>query len=80
MERGQPLSGLSDEECLGVDPALTPEVRGVLGAERAVAAFCSYGSTAPAEVARQVAQWQLKLGLAARAADGPLHPSPTSLP
>ncbi len=32
-----------------------------LGARRAVAAFVSYGSTAPAEVDRQIARWKERL-------------------
>jgi hypothetical protein len=33
----------------------------VLGAEQAVMAFSSEGSTAPAEVAKQVAAWKQRL-------------------
>ena len=33
----------------------------VLGVKNAVAAFASYGSTAPAEVERQIARWKKKL-------------------
>jgi argininosuccinate lyase len=40
---------------------LTDEVYGVLGVERAVAAFVSYGSTAPAEVDKQVSRWREKI-------------------
>jgi argininosuccinate lyase len=40
---------------------LTAEVYQVLGVEKAVAAFRSYGSTAPAEVAKQVARWKEKI-------------------
>ncbi|MFO0898505.1 MAG: argininosuccinate lyase [Pirellulales bacterium] len=60
-ERGVALAQLSDDELRQADPTLTADVREVLGAERAVQAFRSYGSTAPAEVARQVALWQRKL-------------------
>jgi len=61
MERGVPLAALSDAELQQADAALDPAVRSVLGAEQAVQAFASYGSTAPAEVARQVNHWQRKL-------------------
>jgi len=35
----------------------------VLGVERAVQAFRSYGSSAPAEVRRQIDRWKKELGL-----------------
>lgn len=41
----------------------TEEVFGVLGVEKAVQSFVSYGSTAPSQVAAQVANWNKKLGL-----------------
>ena len=42
---------------------LNAEVFDVLGVDKAVAAFVSYGSTAPHEVARQVSAWKEKFGL-----------------
>jgi argininosuccinate lyase len=36
-------------------------LRSVLGVSNALAAFQSYGSTAPAEVARQLREWQGRL-------------------
>ena len=62
LDRGVRLADLSDEELRAAHPQVTPEVRGVLGVERAIAAFKSYGSTAPAEVDRQVAAWEKRLG------------------
>lgn len=45
-----------------VRPGLTPGVYEVLGVANALAAFRSYGSTAPAEVAKQVQKWRERLG------------------
>ena len=55
------LADLSDAELAEADPRLGPEVRGVLGVENAVKAFRSYGSTAPAEVERQLERWRQAL-------------------
>lgn len=63
MERQIPLAELPLEELRSVHAALDEGVYGVLGVRRAVEAFTSYGSTAPAEVARQVAAWRQRLGL-----------------
>jgi argininosuccinate lyase len=43
-------------------PEVDDSVYSVLGVENAVRAFVSYGSTAPAEVARQVERWKHKIG------------------
>lgn len=57
------LGDLSDTELAEAHPQLGPaEVRSVLGVQNAVNAFRSYGSTAPAEVARQLDRWTQKLG------------------
>ena len=40
-----------------------PEVKASLGVANSLAAFKSYGSTAPAEVAKQLAEWKRKLGV-----------------
>jgi len=42
-------------------PDLDERVFDVLGVQKAVAAFVSYGSTAPQEVARQIADWKQRL-------------------
>ncbi len=55
------LAELSDAELALADPGLGPEVRGVLGVENAIKAFRSYGSTAPAEVDRQLERWMSRL-------------------
>jgi argininosuccinate lyase len=55
------LADLTDAELAKVHPQLSPEVRSVMGVQNAVKAFRSYGSTAPAEVARQLDGWMQKL-------------------
>ena len=64
MERQVSLAELPLEELRSVHTALNEGVYEVLGVRRAIEAFASYGSTAPAEVARQVATWRERLGLA----------------
>lgn len=61
MERGCNLSLLSPEEMLAANSALDGRVFDVLGSANAVASFVSYGSTAPAEVAKQIEYWKQKL-------------------
>jgi argininosuccinate lyase len=41
----------------------TPEVKAALGVANALAAFQSHGSTAPAEVAKQLDEWKTRLGM-----------------
>ncbi len=57
MDAGVPLAGLTLEQFQEVHPVLDKSLYEILGAERAVAAFRSYGSTAPQEVDRQIAHW-----------------------
>ncbi|MBT7916955.1 MAG: hypothetical protein HN617_05370, partial [Planctomycetaceae bacterium] len=45
------------------DADLDEEIYGVLGVQNAVAAFTSFGSTAPDQVAAQIAAWKERLGL-----------------
>jgi argininosuccinate lyase len=40
-----------------------PEVKASLGVANALAAFKSYGSTAPTEVERQLREWRQRLGI-----------------
>ncbi|MEX2111924.1 MAG: argininosuccinate lyase [Pirellulales bacterium] len=61
LDRGVRLSDLSLAEFQAVDASLDTSLREVLGVDRAVGAFVSYGSTAPAEVAAQVQHWKQKL-------------------
>ncbi len=63
LERGVPLSGLSAEDFRSAHATLDERVFDVLGAERSVAAFVSYGSTGPEQVDRQIAEWRKKLGV-----------------
>ena len=55
------LSDLSDAELVEAHPKLGPQVRRLLGVQNAINAFQSYGSTAPAEVEKQLGQWIQKL-------------------
>ena len=61
MEQGVPLAQLSLAEFQAEHAELDETIFEVLGARRAVEAFMSYGSTAPSEVARQVARWKQQL-------------------
>ncbi len=62
LDRGVRLSDLAASEFEEAHPALDKSVKDVLGVERAIARFASFGSTAPAEVERQIAAWREKLG------------------
>jgi argininosuccinate lyase len=55
------LADLPAEEMNAVHPGLAPGAYAVLGVANALAAFRSYGSTAPAEVDRQLAAWRGRL-------------------
>lgn len=61
MERQLPLAGLPLEAFQRLHPGLDEKVFDILGVRNAVQAFAGLGSTAPAEVARQVAAWKRKL-------------------
>ena len=63
------LADLPLAEFQQAHPELDASVYDVLGAEKAVAAIVSYGSTAPQEVARQVKHWREKLGAATLASE-----------
>ena len=56
------LADLGDGDFADAHPALGPGVRDVLGVANAVKAFKSYGSTAPAEVEKQLRRWKSTLG------------------
>jgi argininosuccinate lyase len=60
-ERRVPLAELPLAEFQRVDSTLDESVYEVLGTDHAVAAFVTYGSTAPQQVAEQVAYWRQKL-------------------
>jgi argininosuccinate lyase len=61
MKQGVPLAKLPLEEFQKSHSALDKSVFELLGAERAVAAFTSYGSTGPAQVEHQLAEWRERL-------------------
>jgi argininosuccinate lyase len=61
MEKGCRLADLPLEVYQAAHPGLDRTVYDVLGVDQAVAAFRSYGSTAPAEVAAQVKRWEERL-------------------
>src|SRR5262249_7713684 len=60
-ERGCRLAELPAEAFDAVRPGLSPGVYKVLGVANALAAFRSMGSTAPAEVAKQLERWRTSL-------------------
>ena len=61
-ERRCRLADLSTDSYESLRPGLGSEVYKVLGVANALAAFRSAGSTAPAEVERQLNLWQERLG------------------
>jgi argininosuccinate lyase len=61
MKRDVPLAGLEIKDFQTAHAQLDSAVYDVLGVDRAVAAFVSEGSTAPAEVAKQVTAWKQRL-------------------
>jgi argininosuccinate lyase len=61
MKRGVPLAQLPLEEFQAAHPALDKSVFDVLGVQRAVEAFSSFGSTNPTQVAHQLAAWRERL-------------------
>jgi len=65
LDTGRTLKELSLEVFREFVPDIGPEVYEYLGAENAVRAMKSLGSTAPAEVARQIQRWKAKLGMVA---------------
>lgn len=62
LDRDVRLSDLSIDEFREVHSDLDEGIYEVLGAERAVRAMQSYGSTAPEQVERQVERWRDRLG------------------
>jgi argininosuccinate lyase len=61
MTKGVALAELSDQEFLKEYAGWNGALRGALGASRAVERMASFGSTAPARVADQIAIWQRRL-------------------
>jgi argininosuccinate lyase len=63
IKRQVPLAELHRQTFLDAHPVLDERVFDVLGVANAIEAFQSYGSTAPAEVERQVTAWRERLNL-----------------
>ena len=63
LDRGVRLADLPLADFREADPCLDETVFDVLGAEKAVGAMQSYGSTGPEQVAGQVARWKERLSL-----------------
>lgn len=61
MQQGVSLAELPLETLQAAHPELDEGVRKFLGVENAVAAFRSYGSSAPVEVRRQIERWRGRL-------------------
>ncbi len=61
MQRAVRLADLTLTELQQFDPSLDASIYDILGVEKAVEAFVSYGSTAPSEVARQIQNWKERL-------------------
>jgi argininosuccinate lyase len=61
LARGCRLADLSLDDFRAADRSLDESVFSVLGVERAIAAFKSYGSTAPTEVRKQIEKWKAML-------------------
>ncbi len=55
------FADLSDAELADAHPQLDTEVRGVIGVANAIKSFRSYGSTAPAQVNKQLEKWTERL-------------------
>jgi argininosuccinate lyase len=64
MQQKVPLADLPLSEFQHLDASLDESVFEVLGAQQAVAAFVSYGSTGPQQVAGQIRRWQEKVSVA----------------
>jgi argininosuccinate lyase len=60
-EKGVRLADLPLADFQAVEPSLDKTVYACLGVDNAVAAFRSYGSTAPSEVRKQIEIWKKKL-------------------
>jgi argininosuccinate lyase len=57
------LADLPETTFDALAPGRGAELRSTLGVAKALGGFRSYGSSAPAEVAKQVADWKARLGV-----------------
>ena len=62
-ENNTTLAEIPLEEFQKLSPDLDEKIYGVLGVKNAIAAFKSYGSTAPDQVKSQISAWKTRLGL-----------------
>lgn len=62
MQQRKRLNELPLEDFQALDPQVDPSVFQVLGTANAIAAFVSYGSTAPDQVHQQIETWKKRLG------------------
>lgn len=69
MHRECSLAELPLSEMQSAYPEMTSAIYEILGVDKAIAAFKSYGSTAPAEVAKQVNRWRDKIKLESARSD-----------
>ena len=65
LDRGVRLADLPLEDFQAVDGRLDESIYEILGPEKAVAAFVSYGSTGPTQVDQQILRWKQKLRIGA---------------
>jgi argininosuccinate lyase len=65
LDRNCRLADLKLTDFQEAHAQLDASIFDALGVERAIERFVSYGSTGPAEVQRQIAQWKDKVGLSA---------------
>jgi argininosuccinate lyase len=63
LDRSVRLADLPLADFRELDDSLDDGVYQVLGVANAIAAFVSYGSTSPAQVATQTKHWREKLGI-----------------
>jgi argininosuccinate lyase len=70
LDRDVRLADLTVEELKAADASLDESVFDVLGVDRAIAAFVSYGSSAPDEVRSQVQRWKARIQEESTAKDG----------
>jgi argininosuccinate lyase len=63
MKRRVPLAELPLDEFQSAHKSLDDQVYNLLGVQRAVEAFSSYGSTNPDQVEHQLALWRERLSL-----------------
>ncbi len=76
-ERRCRLAELQPEIYESVSAGCSSAVYKVLGVQNAIASFCSMGSTAPQEVAKQLEMWRRRLELEGQAAPGERKTGPT---